>query len=59
MMGRFPGDFCLKFFVIYYLNYFPYQIWTLKMCNQDISISIVARIFKLVQLIEDDRKVTC
>ena len=35
-------------------NYLPLQIWTLKICNHDISKTTTARGFKLVQLIEDD-----
>ena len=32
------------------------QIWSLKICNHDISKTITARSFKLSQLIEDDEK---
>ena len=32
----------------------PLQIWTLKLCLNNISKSITARCFKLCQLIEDD-----
>ena len=32
----------------------PLQIWTLKICNHDISKTITARSSKLGQLIEDD-----
>ena len=46
--------FCKK--VIFSANYLPLQIWTLKICNHDISKSITARRFKLGQLIEDDEK---
>ena len=35
-------------------NYLPLKIWTLKICNLDISKTIRARSFKLGQLIEDD-----
>ena len=35
-------------------NYCPLQIWTLKISNQDISKIILARSFKLGQLIEDE-----
>ena len=35
-------------------NYLPLKIWTLKICNHDISKTITARSFKLGQLIEDD-----
>ena len=44
----------LKKVVLSFLNYFPLQIWTLKICNQDIMKSITARSFKLDQQIEDD-----
>ena len=40
---------------IFFLNYLPLQIWTLKICNHDISKTITARSFKLGQLIEDDK----
>ena len=40
--------------VIFFFNYLPLQIWTLKICNHDIPKTIAARSFKLGQLIEDD-----
>ena len=40
--------------ILIFLNYLPLQIWTLKICNHDISKTITARSFKLGQLIEDD-----
>ena len=40
--------------ILFYSNYLPFQIWTLKICNHDISKTIAARSFKLGQLIEDD-----
>ena len=40
--------------ILFVLNYLPLQIWTLKICNHDISKSITARSFNLGQLIEDD-----
>ena len=40
--------------VIFFFNYLPWQIRTLKICNHDISKSITAWSFKLDQLIEDD-----
>ena len=43
---------CLLFF--FYSNYLPLQIWTLIICNHDISKTITARSFKLGLLIEDD-----
>ena len=44
----------LKKVILFFFNYLPLQIRTLKMCNRDISKSITARSFKLAQLIEDD-----
>ena len=38
-------------------NYLPLQIWTLKICNHDISKTITARSFKLGLLIEDDEEI--
>ena len=43
-----------KLFFVFFSNYLPLQIWTLKICNHDISKTITARSFKLGQLIEDD-----
>ena len=41
--------------ILFFSNYLPLQIWTLKICNHDISkITITARSFKLGQQIEDD-----
>ena len=40
--------------ILFFLNYLPLKIWTLKICNHDISKTITARSFKLGQLIEDD-----
>ena len=42
--------------ILFFSNYLPLQIWTLKICNHDTCIlkSITARSFKLGQLIEDD-----
>ena len=53
MMSRSIGE-NLKKVVLFFLNYLPLQIWTLKICNHDISKTITARSFKLAQLIEDD-----
>ena len=44
----------IKIKLFYFLNYLPLQIWTLKICNHDISKTITAKSFKLGQLIEDD-----
>ena len=40
--------------IIVFSYYRPLQIWTLKICNHDISKTIIARSFKLGQPIEDD-----
>ena len=42
--------------ILFLSNYLPLQIWTLKICNHDISKTITASSFKLGQLIEDDEK---
>ena len=39
--------------ISFFLNYLPLQIWTMKICNHDISKTITARSFKLGQLIEE------
>ena len=44
----------LKKVNLFFSNYLPLQIWTLKICNHDIAKTITARRFKLGQLIEDD-----
>ena len=40
--------------ILFFSNYLPLKIWTLQICNHDISKTITARTFKLGQLIEDD-----
>ena len=40
--------------ILFFFNYLPLQIWTMKICNHDISKTITGRSFKLGQLIEDD-----
>ena len=40
-------------------KHFPLHIWTLKVCNKDISKIIIARSFKLGQLIKDEKLTTC
>ena len=49
----------LKKVILFFLNYLPLQIWTLKICIHDISNTITARSFKLGQLIEDDEEINC
>ena len=56
MMSRSIGE-NLKKVILFFLNYLPLQIWTLKICNHDISKTIIARSFKLNQLIEDDEQI--
>ena len=53
MMNRLIGENLRKSYFIYF-ELSPLQIWTLKLCNHDISNSITARSFKLGQLIEED-----
>ena len=47
----------LKKVILFFSNYLPLQIWTMKICNHDISKTITARSFKLGQLIEDDEEI--
>ena len=56
-MSRSIGENLKKKFFLFYSNYLPLQIWTLKICNHDISKIITARSFKLGQLIEDDEQI--
>ena len=57
MVSRLKIGKNLKKKVIFFSNYHPLQIWTLKICNHDISKPVMARSFKLGQLIEDDEKI--
>ena len=50
MMSRLPGANLKKKLFYFFSNYLPLQIWTLKICNHDISKTITARSFKLGQL---------
>ena len=43
--------------ILFFSNYLPLQILTLKICNHDILKTITARSFKLGQLIEDDEQI--
>ena len=45
-MSRSIGE-NLKKVILFFSNYLPLQIWTLKICNHDISKTITARSFKL------------
>ena len=47
----------LKKVILFFSNYLPLQIWTLKICIHDISNTITARGFKLGQLIEVDEEI--
>ena len=40
--------------ILFFSSYLPLQIWTLKICNHEISKTITARSFKLGLLIKDD-----
>ena len=53
MMSRSIGENLKKRYFFFKLSP-PLQIWTLKICNHDISKTITTRSFKLGQLIEDD-----
>ena len=53
-MSRSIGE-NLKKVVLFFSNYLPLQIWTLKICNHDILKSMTARSFKLGHLIENDK----
>ena len=56
MMSRSIGENLKKsYFIFFELS--PLQIWTLKICIHDISKTIIARSFKLGQLVEDDEKI--
>ena len=57
MMSRSIGE-NLKKNIIVFSYYRPLQIWTLKICNHDISKTIIATSFKLGQLIEDDEQIS-
>ena len=54
MMRKLIGEKFEKKLFYFFLNYLPLKIWTLKICNHDISKTITARSFKFGQLIEDD-----
>ena len=49
----------LKKVIIFFSINLPLQIWTLKICNQDISKTITARSIKLGQLIEYNEEIDC
>ena len=57
MMSRSIGENLKKKVILFFSNYLPLQIWTLKICIHDISNTITARGFKLGQLIEDDEEI--
>ena len=42
---------------LFFSNNLPLKIWILKICNHDISKTITAMSFKLVQLIENDEQI--
>ena len=43
--------------ILFFSNYLPLQISTLKICNHDILKTITDGSFKLGQLIEDDEQI--
>ena len=43
--------------ILFFSNYLPLQIWTLKICIDYISKTITGRSFKIGQLIEDDEEI--
>ena len=47
----------LKKVILFFSNYLPLQIWTLKICIHDISNTITARGFKHGQLIKNDEEI--
>ena len=53
MMSRSIGE-NLKKNTLFFFNYLPLPIWTLKICYHHISKTTTARSLKLGQLIEDD-----
>ena len=50
------GENCKKGNSIF-SNYLPLQIWTLEICNHDISKIKTVMSFKLGQLIENDEEI--
>ena len=54
MISRSIGENLKKLF---FFNYLPLQNLTLKIFNHDISKTLIARSFKLGQLIEDDEEI--
>ena len=54
MMSRSIGENKKKV-ILFFSNYLPLKIWTLKICNHYISKIITARSFNIGQLIEDDK----
>ena len=55
-MSRSIGENLIKV-ILFFSNYLPLHIWTLKICIHDISNTITVRGFKLGQLIEDDKEI--
>ena len=56
MMRKFIDE-NLKKVILFFSNYHPLQIWTVKICIHGISKTITARSFKLGQLIEDNEEI--
>ena len=57
MISRSIGESLKKKLFLFFSNYLPLQIWTMKICNNDISKTITASSFKLGQLIEEDEEI--
>ena len=55
-MSRSIGE-NLKKLLYFFSNGLSLQIWTLKICNHDLSKTITARSFKPGELIEVDEKI--
>ena len=47
MMRKLIDENLKKSFFVFFSNYLPLQIWTLRICIHDISKTITARSFKL------------
>ena len=54
MISRLSGEFKKK--VVFFFS--SYRPWALKTCNQDILKTIIAKNFKLGQLIENNEIIT-
>ena len=57
MMRKLIDENLKKKVIIFFSNYLPLQIWTLKICIHFILKTKTGRSFKLGQLIEDDEEI--